>query len=274
MSSHTNDSRAPEDMENAGDARSAYYATAGSWAQDRQETLARSRSLAWVVAVVAIAIALLEALALLALVPLKTIVPYTLLVDRATGHVQTIKGDVSETIRPEAALTQSMLAQYVIARESFDIGTVGDQYRKVALWSAAGARQAYLTRMPASNPNSPINVYSRSTKVSAQISSVSPLGPQRALVRFSTELHDRNRSAGSLGHWVAVIRYHFSSEPLSMEDRLENPLGFQVTEYRRDQESLSAQDEGTGTSFAAMQQREPLIYDGQPEAGSARNGAN
>jgi type IV secretion system protein VirB8 len=37
---------------------------------------------------------------------------------------------------------------------------------------------------------------------------------------------------------VAVIRYRYSGEPLRLEDRLVNPLGFQVLRYRRDAEAL------------------------------------
>ena len=36
--------------------------------------------------------------------------------------------------------------------------------------------------------------------------------------------------------WAAVINYRFSGEAMSAEDRLLNPLGFQVVRYRRDAE--------------------------------------
>ena len=37
--------------------------------------------------------------------------------------------------------------------------------------------------------------------------------------------------------WVAVIRYRYTGEPMRMEDRLINPLGFEVLRYRRDPEA-------------------------------------
>jgi type IV secretion system protein VirB8 len=36
---------------------------------------------------------------------------------------------------------------------------------------------------------------------------------------------------------VAVIRYRYSGEPMRLEDRFVNPLGFQVLRYRKDPES-------------------------------------
>ena len=37
---------------------------------------------------------------------------------------------------------------------------------------------------------------------------------------------------------VAAISFGFANAPLRMEDRFDNPLGFQVTRYRRDTEGL------------------------------------
>ena len=39
-------------------------------------------------------------------------------------------------------------------------------------------------------------------------------------------------------HWAALITYRFSDADMTAGDRLTNPLGFQVTRYRRDPETL------------------------------------
>src|SRR3546814_3839138 len=85
------------------------------------DALRASRRTAWWVAGGAAFIAVCEALALLFLTPLKSVEPYTLLVDRQTGFVQQLKPLDAETISANRALTQSFLVQYVIAREGFDI---------------------------------------------------------------------------------------------------------------------------------------------------------
>ena len=220
--------------------RDSYYAEAESWAVDRQQGLRRSRTIAWTIAGVAAGIAVLEAVALAALAPLKTIEPYTLLVDRTTGFAQVLKGAATDRIEADAALTQSMLAQYVIARESFDVSAIQVNYRKVALWSADLARRSYLAAIPASNPDSPFNRYPRTTVIATTIRSISPIGPNTALIRFETERLDQGQEAGPRAAWVAIIRYRFARIPMSIDDRLVNPLGFQVTSYRRDQEALPA----------------------------------
>jgi len=140
----------------------AYYREADSWADDRQDMLRASRRTAWIVAGVAVAIALFEAIALIVLMPLKTVVPYTLLVDKQTGYVQELKPLDAEKIAPDTALTQSFLVQYVIARESYDAGTVQANYRKVQTWSAQVAKADYVNGMQAANPASPLSRYPRS----------------------------------------------------------------------------------------------------------------
>jgi type IV secretion system protein VirB8 len=220
------------------EALDAYYAEAESWANDRQDALRASRRTAWIVAGVAVAVALLEGLALLLLTPLKTVVPYTLLVDRNTGFVQALEPLDPAKVSADTALTQSFLVQYVIARESFDIDTLQSDYRKVALWSAEQARSGYVAGMQISSPQSPLALYPRTSVVETRVKSVSPVGRNVALVRFETVRRDLGGHIDPPRAWVAVIRYRYSGEPMRLEDRMINPLGFQVVRYRRDAEAL------------------------------------
>lgn len=220
------------------EALNAYYVEADSWAHDRVDALEVSRRTAWRIALGASLIALLEAIALIVLMPLKTVEPYTLLVDRQTGFVQALRPIDAERIAPDRALTQSFLVQYVIARESFDIDALQDNYRKVALWSSGQARTNYVAAAQISNPESPLARYPRSTIVETRVKSVSPVGRDAAMVRFETRRRDAGGQLGPPSAWVAVIRYRFSGEPMSIEDRFVNPLGFQVTRYQRNPEAL------------------------------------
>jgi type IV secretion system protein VirB8 len=237
----------------------AYYREADSWADDRQDMLRASRRTAWIVASVAVVIALFEAIALIVLMPMKTVVPYTLLVDKQTGYVQDLKPLDAEKIAPDTALTQSFLVQYVIARESYDAGGLQASYRKVQLWSAESAKADYVNAMQPANPASPLNRYPRNSIVDTRVKSISSLGGNSALVRFDTVRRDQGGQAQPAESWVAVIKYRFSTGPMRAEDRFVNPLGFQVFGYRRDQENLTpdAAPAATGTA--------PQAASGQPQ---------
>jgi type IV secretion system protein VirB8 len=215
-----------------------YYAEASRWSEDREAELRNSRKIAWVVAAIVAVVALLEAIALVALAPLKTSVPYLLLVDRQTGFVQALDPLDKSRVAPDSALVHSFLVQYVTAREGFDIDSLRSDYRKVALWSAGDARARYISTMQASNPSSPLSALPRRAVVRVEVQSVTTLGPDSALVRFATVRADPGGQAQPAQRWAAVLNYRFTTEAMSEADRLENPLGFQVVRYRRDAELL------------------------------------
>jgi type IV secretion system protein VirB8 len=236
--------------EHRGIDRASYYSEAQSWNRDRLQAIKFSQRIAWWVAAVASAVALFEAIALVLLTPLKTVEPYTLMVDKTTGYVQALKPLHLSAIDPDAALTQSFLVQYVIARESFDMATLRTNYRKAALFSADSARASYLASMQASSPQSPLQLYPRTTTVDVRVKSVSAIGAHAALVRFDTARADAGGDEQSPRSWVAVVQYRYARAPMNLDDRFVNPLGFQVTSYRKDPETASAIEAPSSSSGA------------------------
>lgn len=210
-----------------------YFRSAETWSEDREKSRQRAMRAAWIVAGVLAAVALFEAIALISLAPLKTVVPYTLLVDKQTGYVQALKPLERESIAPDTALTRSFLAQYVIAREGFDIDSLQADYRKVALLSAGEARDRYTSQMQSTNPLSPPAILPKRAVIDVEIHSLVSLGTDTALVRFATVRTDPGASAQEPQLWAAVIKYRYSRAEMSAADRLTNPLGFQVMRYRR-----------------------------------------
>lgn len=220
-----------------GDAgRAAYYAAAGSWAHDVQGGLRRSRRIAWTVAAVAAAIALIEALALVLLVPLKTTTPYVFVVDRQTGYVETARPLQPGQLTQNAAVTQSNLVQYVLARETFDVNDLRPAYRKAMQLSAPTVRDQYARAMSSRNPQSPLRQYRKTTQVKVTVKSVSLLGPASALVRFDADRTEEGQAPQRTAY-AAVIGFRYVQSAMTMGERFDNPLGFQVTSYRRDAEA-------------------------------------
>lgn len=226
-----------------------------SWLESVTDDIERSSRRAWMVAIIAALIALLEAIALVFLVPLKTVEPYTLLVDRQTGNVEALGPLDAQQVTPDAALERSFLVQYVIARESFTIDGLQDDYRKVSLWSDSSATRQYAARMEASNPLSPLAYLPQRSVIRTEVKSVSNLSEGRAMVRFTTTQQDSGAEPQPSQHWVAIIGYEFTAAAMSEEDRYINPLGFQVTSYRRDAETLPEDNIVNGVTNPAQVSR-------------------
>jgi len=217
-----------------------FYRDARSWADDRRERDSKSKRVAWIIAGVATTIAALEAIALAGLMPLKTVVPYTVLVDRQTGHVTTLDPSQPVRLAPDGALARSMLAQYVTARETADRSTVASDYRKVALWSGEAAKSAYLAQMRPGNLANPLQQVPRGITAQTRIKSVSLLEDGQALVRYDLVSRNDAGAEGVPAAYVSILHYRFRDRPLSDADRFNNPLGFEVIRYRRDAETLPA----------------------------------
>ena len=217
--------------------RMAYYAQGESWAQDVQGALRASRRRAYLVAGAAILVAVLEAIALVALAPLKTVVPYTITVDRQTGAIETAPGIRPGSLSQDVAIIQAFLAQYVLARETFDATDLQAEYQKVAAWTSGAARDQYIREMARTNPQSPVNLYDAATMVKVTVKSISLLSRTSALVRFDAERSNGGNAPTDRRAYTAVIGFQFTGQPVRTEDRFLNPLGFQVSSYRRDTET-------------------------------------
>jgi len=214
----------------------SYFRSAESWAADHEQSRRSTLRVAWIVAGVLGTVALAEAIAIVAMMPLKTVEPYTLLVDKQTGYVEALKPLERETIAPDRALTRSFLAQYVLAREGFDATSLRNDYRRVALWSAGEARDRYIAEIQTTNPASPLVRLPHGATIDVEVRGISSLTNETALVRFATIRTDPGGQPQPPQPWQAVVSWRFSGASMSEADRLTNPLGFQVTRYRRNAE--------------------------------------
>lgn len=215
-----------------------YYASALSWADERVAAERRMRRFAWIIAGVAGATALILAIAIMLLVPLKTVQPYVVTVDRQTGAVQMATTVEDGKLTENEAVIQAELANYVRERESFDSTDLATNYRRVQLHSSGGARNAYIAEMAAANPNSPLRLLSPGDTVKVKIKSVSLLARGSGLVRYDAERISADSRIIDTRAYVSAITFGFNSSPLRLEDRFDNPLGFVVTRYRRDAEGV------------------------------------
>ena len=218
--------------------RDDYYAAARSWADGQTSVSARETRIAWRVAAGAAVVALLLALAIVFLVPLKSVQPYVLTVDRQTGAVEPATTLQDGKLNQNEAVIQAQLAGYAMARETFDATDLAQQYRRVQIMSSRPVAAAYVAEMAANNPASPLNSLNRGDTVAIKIRSVSLIGDAAALVRFTATRTAIGAGVGQSANYVSAISFGFNGRPLSAADRYDNPLGFQVTRYRRDAEGL------------------------------------
>ncbi|MBY0396147.1 MAG: virB8 family protein [Thermoleophilia bacterium] len=219
----------------------AYFAQVRSFEADRLRSLRRSQRLAWTVAVVAAVVAASACLAVAALTPLKTVEPIVFRVDASTGIVDAVHDLRGGPQTQTEAVARYFVAQYLRAREGYAHAEAEHQFRTVSLLSAPAEQARYVAWFRGSNPESPQVTLGRAGTSRVAIKSISFIGPRLAQVRWVREVRREGmpqaRGGGpETSHWVSTLAFDWSQNAISNQDRLVNPLGFLVTDYRVDPE--------------------------------------
>jgi type IV secretion system protein VirB8 len=228
-----------------------YFSEARSWDIDTTFRMKKSERRAWLVAVIAIALAVIEGFAIASLTPLKSIEPFVIRVDNNTGLVDVVSvlAETDGVVKQEAreALDKYWLGQYILYRERYQWDTRDYDRRIVGLLSASGIQQEYADYTdPKRNPAAPVLVFGQNAEVATHVKSISFInsddivnGEKRitALVRY-TKTVKRPGEMNAITHWGATVTFVYRNAAMKVEDRLKNPLGFQVVGYRNDQESI------------------------------------
>jgi len=79
-----------------------------------------------------------------------------------------------------------------------------------------------------------LKVYAGGGTVNIRILNVSFLAPNIASVRYEKTI--RANDAVTRSMWLATVTFRYSNAAMSEDDRLVNPIGFEVTDYRNDPE--------------------------------------
>jgi len=212
-----------------------YFAEAETWDRDRLHAAERSRRLAWAVASASAGLALAAVAAVGVLTPLKTVEPYVVRVDRATGAVEVMTGlRGGKDLTYEEAVTKSFLATYVRAREGWLPASAEADFQQVSIMSTPDEQQRWAAWYRPSNPSSPQVAYGPAAEAQASIRAITFVAPRVANVRFHRR--ERRGAQQTEGDWIATIAFAYAKAPMSEADRLRNPLGFQVSSYRADPE--------------------------------------
>jgi type IV secretion system protein VirB8 len=206
----------------------------------------RNEKRAWGVAICSMGISVLLAGGYYYMLPLKEKVPYLILADAYTGtsSLSRLTDDVvNRRITASEAVNRSNIAHFVLARESYDLALTNlRDWPTVLTMASPDVAQAYMSLHATSNDQSPYKLYGKNRAIRVKILSIVLIGgepggtPRGATVRFQRSVYDKTNGASyPLDSKIATMEVTYKPN-LRMDDqnRIENPLGFQVTSYRVD----------------------------------------
>lgn len=180
--------------------------------------------------------------AMVLMLPLKEIRPYVVMVDRQTGEselvVSTRPADLAET----DAVRQAELVRYVTERETYDVADNRERIPQVLAASEAQAAASLRALWTREAEQYPPAIYGEDSLIRVKVRSVAMLNEATAQVRFTRTLEQPGLQP-VVRAFVATVGFAFQPRvERTLEAVWRNPLGFSVTSYRIDAETLDAAD--------------------------------
>lgn len=200
----------------------------------------RSQRNRWmVVAVFSLALAVIAMGTVAILLPLKETKPFIVMVDRTTGEAEKIVQVRPVALAEQEAVRQSELVSYVTDRETYDISDNQSRIPDVLTRSLDQARSSLVALWTKGSENYPPEVYTTRSRLLVRIISIAQLTETTAQVRFRKTLETEGERPVERD-FVATVGFQFQPRvERNLEDVWKNPLGFIVTNYRVDAETLT-----------------------------------
>ena len=197
----------------------------------------KSNKRAWLIAFVSIFIAIISIVAVVLLTPLKTIEPYVIRVDNTTGMVDILTMLDEKEISSNEALDKYFISQYVKAREGYYYELLNQDYLLTQLMSSEKVANEYRAWYEGENARD--QILKNSNEVKVQILSIvlgNSNGVKTSTIRAKIITKNLNTRGLSESTKVITLSYDYILAKASEENRILNPLGFKVTNYRIDEE--------------------------------------
>lgn len=197
----------------------------------------QSNKKAWLIAFISVFITIISIIAVCLLTPLKTVEPYVIRVDNITGMVDIISTLNEKEISSNEALDKYFVSKYIKAREGYYYDMLNQDYILVQLLSSNEVSQAY--RKIYEGDNARDLKLGNSTQIEVSIISIvlnESNGVKTATARINLTNKNKNSMAQNTSTQVITLSYEYQVAQVDEENRLLNPLGFKVTNYRVDEE--------------------------------------
>lgn len=198
----------------------------------------KSNQRAWIVAFVAVFVSVLSIIAITFMLPLKSVEPYVIRVDNTTGMVDIITSVNKETLTNDEALDKYFTAKYVKTREGYFYNLIEQDYILTQILSMPEVAKDYIRLYEGAN--SRVEVLQNKEEILIDIISVTlgnSAGVKTATIRFNAKQHLVGSESSQISAKIATLSYDYFPDSLSNEEeRLKNPLGFKVLNYRIDDE--------------------------------------
>lgn len=208
-----------------------------NWYKDRYQYVLVQRKILVLITSLSLIASLATVVVIAQLTPLKTVEPFVIQVDQKTGITQTVDQMTVKEITANEAVNNFFIVQYIRARENYNTNDLSRNYNMVRLMSDSS--KVYGEFVRSANPNNPKSNAARlgSTGTrTVKFKSITYLTPTQIQARVLVEERSENNLAQQ--NLIILLSFTYVNMALTLEERYVNPLGFMVTDYRVDEDTL------------------------------------
>jgi len=204
-----------------------------TWASERYESILTQRNLFVLITIIALGGLSIAMLSAVKIMNSKEIMPFVIQVDESTGTTTIVNPLGSEILSGNDSLSRYFIKKYISARETYnaaDFDTVALKFVKLTLTD-----NLYFSyyRYISNKETDPRKIYGATNSTYMKVKSWSKLENDKFICRFS--IHE---TAGGLRVWnkIAIVKAKYVPMELDPEEQDMNPVGFQLTDYRVDED--------------------------------------
>ena len=213
------------------------YDKALTWESSRLDLIYKSERKAWTLVRVLITCIVLLCIAIACTMPLKTVEPFVIEVDKSNGMSTVLHIANTKDIPVSELMNKYWLSKYVLAREGYDWRTLNQEYVKVRELSLPNVFDVYASQYGQHKDSLEMRLKDN-YRVQVELKSIVVNSESIATIRFDKKtINNKTGSQEGINSWTATIGFeYFPDFKVPEERRIVNPFGFKVTSYRVDPE--------------------------------------
>lgn len=205
-----------------------------NWYEERYDNITVQRNLLFLLLLILLCLSIISSGVVAYVINTKRFDPFVIQIDDTTGIAKVVNPLSSSILSGNEALAQYFIKKYIIARETYNpVDFSTEAKRIVRLLSSNSIYWDYRGYLK-NEAVDPTIKYGQKNTTYLVVKSWSKLADKKYIMRFSI-----NETAGAMKVFnkIAVVEFQYLPMELTESDKDVNPVGFQVTGYRMDDDS-------------------------------------
>jgi len=205
-----------------------------NWYEERYDNITVQRNLLFLLLLILLCLSIISIGVVAYVINTKRFDPFVIQIDDTTGIAKVVNPLSSSILSGNEALAQYFIKKYIIARETYNPVDFSTEAKRIVRSLSSNSIYWDYRGYLKNEAVDPTIKYGQKNTTYLVVKSWSKLADKKYIMRFSI-----NETAGAMKVFnkIAVVEFQYLPMELTESDKDVNPVGFQVTGYRMDDDS-------------------------------------